>query len=279
MSAGVLYIVATPIGNLDDITVRALEVLRTVNLVACEDTRKSRVLLSRWQIATETMSLHKFSEVRKAEQILRRLEQGQRVALICDAGTPALSDPGSRLVKAARDAGFTVVPVPGPSSITAALSVSGMDSSSFLYLGFAPRTDPKRKIFFQELLTEHRSSVFFETAKRILATLHVASEILPARKMVLLRELTKVYEEILAGDAATLAQTLELRDSIKGEIVIVVSGAADSRVPVDCEEIVHELMREGLSGKRLADEAHRRFGVRKGDAYSTYLKLKAEIRS
>jgi 16S rRNA (cytidine1402-2'-O)-methyltransferase len=176
MNNSILYVVSTPIGNLEDITLRALDVLRKVDLIACEDTRKSRILLERWEISTKLMSLHRFSESRKTQVILERLERGENVAIISDAGTPAISDPGSRLVRAAIEAGFTVTPVPGASSITAALSVSGMDCSSFVYLGFAPRTDGRRRTFFDKIRQEERTSLFFETAKRVQATLQVAEK-------------------------------------------------------------------------------------------------------
>ncbi|MBI5571074.1 MAG: 16S rRNA (cytidine(1402)-2'-O)-methyltransferase [Desulfomonile tiedjei] len=275
MTQGVLYVVATPIGNLDDITIRGLETLRTVDLIACEDTRKSRILLSRWNISTPLLSLHKFSESRKIRTVLDRLERGGRVALISDAGTPAISDPGSRLVKSALEAGLKVTPVPGPSSITAALSVAGMEAAEFVYCGFVPRKDEQRRAFFGVILREQRTSLFFETPKRALATLGIAAQVLGNRRMVLTRELTKLHEEIVSGSAADLLKELQSRSSIKGEIVVVVDGAAETRPEVDPHEAVTRLVAEGFSGKTLAQEAHRRFGVRKGDAYRIYLAGKA----
>ena len=280
MNNGILHVVATPIGNLDDMTIRGLEVLRTVDLIACEDTRKSRILLSRWDISTPLMSLHRFSEARKIESILRHLEQGEQVALVCDAGTPAVSDPGNRLVRAVLDAGFSVIPAPGACSIVAALSVSGMDASSFVYWGFVPRKDGQRRILFKEVLSERKSSVFFETPKRIQASLTIATEILGSRRMVLCRELTKLHEEILTGTAAELLESLESRASVKGEIVVVVEGVAEDTGPLmDPEEAVRLLAEEGLSGKRLADEAQRRFGIKKSLAYKTFLEVAREERS
>jgi 16S rRNA (cytidine1402-2'-O)-methyltransferase len=271
MSNGILHVVATPIGNLADITMRGLEVLRTVDIIACEDTRTSRVLLSRWEIATPLMSLHRFSEARKIETIVRRLEQGEQVALICDAGTPAVSDPGHRLVRAVLDAGFSVTPVPGPCSIVAALSASGMDASTFVYWGFVPRKEEARRAFFEELRSERKSSVFFETPHRIQASLTAAAAILGSRRMVLFRELTKLHEEILPGTAHELLETLQSRPSVRGEIVVVVHGAEGEDPAVDAEEAVRLLTREGLSGKRLADEAQRRFGIKKSVAYRLFV--------
>jgi len=220
------------------------------------------------------MSLHRFSESRKTQVILERLERRENVAIISDAGTPAISDPGSRLVRAAHEAGFTVTPIPGPSSIAAALSVSGMDCSSFVYLGFAPRTDGQRRAFFEKIRQEERTSLFFETAKRIQATLEIANEILGDRSLVLSRELTKLHEEIIPGTAASILARFETRASVKGEIVVVVEGGSGTGPQIDVREAVRLLMAEGLSGKRLAEEAHNRYGLRKSDAYEAFLTLK-----
>jgi 16S rRNA (cytidine1402-2'-O)-methyltransferase len=274
MKTGVLYVVSTPIGNLEDITLRAVDVLRKVDLIACEDTRKSRILLERRQISTKLMSLHRFSETRKSQVVLERLQRGENVAIITDAGTPAISDPGSRLVRAALDAGFTVSPVPGASSIIAALSVSGMDCSSFVYLGFAPRTDDRRRVFFENIKQEHRTSLFFETAKRIQATLQVAREILGQRRLVICRELTKLHEEIIPDSAEGVIARLAARPSVKGEIIVIVEGEARSGPQIDVHEAVNLLMAEGLTGQRLANEAQRRFGVRKSEAYEVFLMIK-----
>ena len=274
MNTGALYVVSTPIGNLQDITVRALEVLGGVHVIACEDTRTTRTLLRKWDISTRLMSLHRFSENRKTRAILQRLEQGQDVALVSDAGTPAISDPGSRLVRAAQDAGYRVIPIPGPSSITAAISASGMDGSSFVYLGFVPRKREQKKSFFERLRIVERTAIFLEAPLRVKATLRIASEILGSRRLVLLRELTKMHEEILAGTAETILADLEKRPEVRGEIIVVVESGETSRPDVDISDSVKTLMAEGLSGKRLAEEAHERFGVRKGDAYDEFLRIK-----
>lgn len=273
MKRGVLYVVATPIGNLGDITMRALEVLRRVDLIACEDTRTTRVLLRKWDIATRTMSLHRFSEARRSARVIDLLGQGLDVALVSDAGTPAVSDPGTRTVRAALEGGFTVTPIPGPSSIAAALSVSGADASVFVYLGFAPRKDEERRRFFERVLGDPRTSVFFDTPVRVRASLRVAGEVLRARRIVLLRELTKLHEEVLAGTPAEVLAELEGRPAVKGEIVVVVEGVAGRESVSDLEGLVQSLIEEGLTGKRLAAEAHALFGVRKADAYKRFLEL------
>jgi 16S rRNA (cytidine1402-2'-O)-methyltransferase len=270
---GVLYVVATPIGNLEDMTVRAMETLGKSDLIACEDTRKSRILLQRWKISTRLMSVHRFSEARKIRSVLERLAQGENVSIISDAGTPAVSDPGSRLVKAVMEAGFRVVPIPGPSSIVAALSVSGMDCSSFIYLGFAPRTEKQRSEFFENLRTEARTAVFFDTARRIRDTLRAATDPLGQRRLVVLRELTKLHEESLFGSVTEVLESLERKDTIKGEFTLVVEGA-QAPAETDPHNAVESLIMEGLSGKRLADEAYRRYGIRKSVAYQIYLEMK-----
>ena len=270
---GALYVVATPIGNLDDITVRALEVLKAADIIACEDTRKSRVLLDRWSISTRLMSLHKFSETRKTTTILERLRLGDNVALISDAGTPAVSDPGSRLVRVVLDGGFRVIPIPGASSITAALSASGMEGANFVYLGFAPKREAQRKDFFERIAAEERTSIFFETPTRILPSLDIAAAVLGERRVVLMRELTKIHEEILTGTATDILAILGARETVKGEIIVLVEGRGREPAAVDLTEVVRELIEEGLSGKRLADEAHKRFGVRKSVAYERFLEM------
>lgn len=266
--------VSTPIGNLEDITVRAITTLREVDVIACEDTRKTRTLLRRWNIATRLISLHRFSESRKTQTILHHLEQGRNVALVSDAGTPVISDPGSRLVQATRDAGFTVTPVPGPSSVLAALSVSGMDGSTFLCLGFVPKKTDQRTQFLERIEAADCVTVFFETPLRVKATLRLAAQVIGERRMSLLRELTKLHEEILPGTATSILAELEKRPSVKGEIVIVVEGRSTSAPAMDVSTAVKILAAEGLSGKRLAEEAHTRFGIRKGDAYKAFLSLK-----
>jgi 16S rRNA (cytidine1402-2'-O)-methyltransferase len=270
---GVLYVVSTPLGNLNDITLRAIEVLKKVHLIACEDTRKSKVLLRKWDILTHTVSLHRFTESRKTRAILRRLEKGEHVALITDAGTPTISDPGARLVRAALDASLRVIPIPGPSAVTAALCVSGMEAQTFTFLGFAPRTDRDRRAFFTQIRDQGRTTVFFETSKRILDTLRISSALLGVQRIAVMRELTKVHEEILTGTSADVLRLLEAKGTLKGEIIVVVEGPQEIAPLKDLEHIVRELIADGLTGKKLADEARKRYNVRKSEAYDKFLEL------
>ncbi|MBM3300342.1 MAG: 16S rRNA (cytidine(1402)-2'-O)-methyltransferase [Deltaproteobacteria bacterium] len=271
--AGVLYVVSTPIGNLKDITLRAIEVLRTVDLIACEDTRKSGILLQTLGVPANRVSLHRFSESRKTSSLLRHLKNGEHVALITDAGTPGISDPGARLVRAALEAGFRVVPIPGPSAVTAALSVSGMEAQTFTFLGFAPRTDDQRRTFFRQIRDRGATAIFFETPKRILRTLSIAQDVLGESRITVMRELTKVHEEILTGTPASIMQTLQARAAIKGEFIITVQGRKEEAPAVDLDRIVKDLITEGFTGKKLADEARKRFGVKKAAAYDRFLKI------
>ncbi|MFA6221165.1 MAG: 16S rRNA (cytidine(1402)-2'-O)-methyltransferase [Desulfomonilaceae bacterium] len=270
---GVLYVVATPIGNLDDITFRAIETLKAVDLIACEDTRVSRVLLDTWNVSTSMLSLHRFNETRKTSVILDHLRKGSNVALISDAGTPNISDPGYRLVRSAMDEGFRVVPIPGPSSVVAALSVSGIDGSSFVFMGFSPKKKSALEQFFQTVSHEGRTAIFLDTARRIMKTLEIAVRIIPSRRMTLARELTKKFEEIISGEPASIFERFNQRQNIKGEFVVIVE-PAKVQLDLDVDSIVRGLIREGYSGKALADEARTRFGVSKSVAYSRFLSLK-----
>jgi 16S rRNA (cytidine1402-2'-O)-methyltransferase len=267
-----LYVVATPIGNLDDITVRAIETLRRVDVIACEDTRTSRVLLNSRNISTPLISLHRFNENRKTKTILEHLQNGQRVALISDAGTPNISDPGYRLVRSVMEAGFRVVPIPGPSSIITALSVAGIDGSSFVFMGFSPKKELALRSFFQKIDAAERTAVFLEPARRIMKVMDVARQLLPGRKLVLCRELTKKFEEIISGEVESVYEQLAKRDNIKGEFVVLIEYS--KKVPaIDIEQLVLDLMQEGYSGKSLASEAQSRYQVSKTAAYAKFLTI------
>ncbi len=268
----VLYVVATPIGNLDDITVRAIETLRRVDVIACEDTRTSRVLLNRWNISTLLISLHRFNENSKTQAIIERLKKRQKVALISDAGTPNISDPGFRLVRSVMEAGFRVVPIPGPSSIITALSIAGIDGSSFVFMGFSPKKELALRSFFQKIDLEERTVVFLEPARRIMRVMDMALQLLPGRRLVLCRELTKRFEEIISGEVESVFEQLVKRDNIKGEFVVLIEHS--KKVPsIDIEQLVLGLMQEGYSGKGLASEAQKRYQVSKTAAYAKFLTI------
>ena len=220
---GTLYIVSTPIGNLEDITLRALRILKEVDLIAAEDTRHTGLLLRHFGIQTPLTSYFQGNELKKKEFILSKLRQGHRVALVSDAGTPGISDPGFRLIQTAIGNQIPIVPIPGPSAVIASLSVSGLPTDAFLFKGFFPHKSKKRKDVLNELKEVRETLVFYESPHRILETLKDILEILGDREMVLTRELTKVYEEILRGKVSEI-QTRIGEKKLKGEITLIISG-------------------------------------------------------
>jgi len=231
-----LYVVATPIGNLRDITLRALDVLGQVDVIAAEDTRVTGVLLAHHGIRVQLLSLNEHNERRRAPEIIKLLEAGKRVALVTDAGTPAISDPGAMLVRAVSDAGFAIVPVPGPSAVIAALSAAGLDGSPWLFIGFLPATAAARRSALEPLTALPFALVFYEAPHRILATMAVLSATLgAAREIVIAKELTKRFETIhrcLLGDASAWIEADP--DRQRGEFVLIVG--APTAVEVDAED-------------------------------------------
>ncbi len=268
---GVLYLVATPIGNLEDITLRALRVLREADLIACEDTRQTRKLLGHYGISRSLVSYHEHNERRRAGELLARLKAGANVALVSDAGTPLISDPGHRLVEAARDAGIPVVPVPGPSALVAALTASGLPADAFHFAGFLPAKRSERLRTLASLRNEPATLVFYEAPHRILETLADLEETFGPRRMVLARELTKVHEEFLRGTATQIRQALSGRPSIRGEITLVVEGAPpETRAPASEAELLEAVLRfeqQGLSRKEAIKAAARERGLPKRTVY------------
>ena len=224
-----LYVVATPIGNLGDISLRALEVLQSVALIACEDTRTTRRLLARHGIKTQTISYHEHNEKSRAPQLTSRLEGGEDIALVSDAGTPGVSDPGYRLVSAAREKGIPVRPVPGASAVLAALSVSGLPTSSFCFYGFLPRRGSARAQAIESLASTTHTTILFESAQRAPALLEELAERLGPRQAFLAREMTKIYEEHRAGVLSDLASWVREKPP-RGELTLVIAGA--NRRPV-----------------------------------------------
>ena len=218
---GSLAVVATPIGNLDDITLRALRTLRDCDAVVAEDTRRTRALLTAHGISRPVVSLPAFDEQRRIPELLSRLAAGQMLALCTDAGTPALSDPGARLVRAARDAGHEVLPIPGPSAVTAALSASGLPADSFWFLGFLPRTPGKIARALDEPLRSGRTVVFFESPLRLVKTLRLLAPLSGERGVVVARELTKKYETFHRGTAHELIDEFE-NTPLRGECTVLI---------------------------------------------------------
>lgn len=277
MSAGTLYVVATPIGNLEDITLRAIRVLREVSLIAAEDTRHSRKLLDALGIRTPLLSYHDHVEREKAPRLVERLRQGQDVALISDAGTPAIADPGYRLVRAALEAGVKVVPVPGPSVVVAALSVSGLPLDRFAFDGFVPARASARRRFYARLAREERTVVCFEAGRRLLDSLADLRAVLGDRDVVVAREVTKFFEEFARGTVSEVRARLEERP-VRGEVTLLV-GASGQPAPVeppeDVEQAIARLRAEGMSLKEVARRLAREGRGARGDLYRLGLRLDA----
>lgn len=223
---GILYVVSTPIGNLEDITLRALSTLKSVNLIAAEDTRTTRKLLNHYQIKTPLSSYFEYNERSKSKFLLSLLTRGEKIALVTDAGTPGISDPGYRLINLAIEKNIPVVPIPGVSSITAALSVSGLPTHSFLFRGFVPSKKGKRRKFYEEIKNEKVTTVFYESPRRLFESLKDLAEVCGDRRVVIAREMTKVFEEILRGKISELLDILKSRN-IKGEITVMLEGSKE----------------------------------------------------
>ncbi len=223
---GTLFVVATPIGNLEDITLRALRILKEVDLIAAEDTRHTKKLLSRYNISTPTLSYYKEKELERTEVIIRKLHEGKNIALVSDAGTPGISDPGAILVMKAADENIKIEPIPGPSSLTAALSVAGMLDTAFVFLGFAPSRRKQRQELLLALREEKKNLIFFEAPHRLQPFLQDCYDILGDRRIFWCRELTKMHEE-LTRDHLGAVLTRCMDKKIKGESVFIIAGAAE----------------------------------------------------
>lgn len=258
---GTLYVVATPLGHLEDVTLRALRVLKEVSLVACEDTRHTRRLLQAHGVSTPTTSYFEHNERWKGAQVLETLRGGRDVALVSDAGTPAISDPGFRLVREARASGIPVVPVPGPSAVTAALSVCGLPTDRFLFVGFLPARAAARRRALAALVAERPTLVFFESPVRVLESLADMIAALGDREAFLCREATKAHEEYARAPLSSLVERLAARSAVKGEIVLVVSGAPEAARSVeDPVALYRRLAAEGRTRREAVKEAARLLG-------------------
>ncbi len=275
MTKGILYIVATPIGNLEDVTLRALRVLRSVSFVAAEDTRRTRQLLQAYEIQVPVISLHEHNEMKQSQAVIAALAKGQDVAYVTDAGTPGVSDPGGRLIRAAIAEGVSVVPIPGPSAVIAAVSVSGLPMDAFVFHGFLPPRGPQRRTLLSSLASEKRTIVLYETPRRVRETLKDIGEIWGDRPIALARELTKIHEEVIRGRVSEVLAFLEGR-VVKGEITLVVGGAPEL-APVSDDEITASLKRiaeTGLSPRDRVAQVARELGISKRRVYELELRRK-----
>lgn len=278
--AGTLYLVATPIGNLEDITHRAVRVLSEVDIVACEDTRHTRVLLNHYQIKAKTISYHEHNERERAEYLGEMLEAGRSVAVVSDAGTPGISDPGFRLVNDAVRRGARVVPIPGPAAFVSALVASGLPTDEFFFGGFLPARSNERRARLTAVRSLDSTLVFYETPHRIGQALADAREILGEREAVVARELTKLHEEIARGRLSELAERFGREGAARGEIVLVIDreavveeGVAENS-EADIAGRVAALEAEGLDNRAALKRVARELGLSRSEAYRRLVRAK-----
>ncbi len=275
---GKLYLVSTPIGNLEDITLRALRTLREVDLIACEDTRRTRHLLTHFGISTPLTSYYDEIEAKKGDALIAKVLTGLSLACVSDSGTPLVSDPGYRLVQKALSAGVDVVPVPGPSAAVTALSVSGLPSDRFLFYGFLPEKSGKRRAALEELKNLPYTIIFYESPRRLTATLQEIRSVFGERRAALARELTKVFEQILRGSVDDILTALDTTPA-KGEITLLVEGCRERPAASadDIESLYRELGAEGgYSTRDLADRIATRLGLPRKQVYACVLRLQDE---
>jgi len=278
MTPGTLYLVATPIGNLADITHRALRVLNDVDLIACEDTRHTHKLLNHYGIKTKTISYHEHNEQQRATELINRLKQGTSIAVVSDAGTPSISDPGFRLVRAAIENDIPIVPVPGPSALITALIAAGLPTDEFFFAGFLPARANARRARLTELQSVPGTLIFYEAPHRLAETLKDAYEILGERKAVVARELTKLHEEIKRGRLSELTTHYTEKTDARGEIVILIDrnviGAAATQT-VSVATLVNQYEQDGLDHRAALKKAARELGLSRAEAYRKLLSEKS----
>ncbi|MGH9529912.1 MAG: 16S rRNA (cytidine(1402)-2'-O)-methyltransferase [Terriglobales bacterium] len=274
-AAPALYLVGTPIGNLEDITLRALRVLKEVDLIACEDTRHTQKLLNHYGITSRLTSYHEHNELARAAELMRKLEQGTRIALVTDAGMPGISDPGFRLVSVAIEHHIPVIPIPGPSAFLTGLAASGLASDSFRFHGFLPSKRGQRRQILESVNPSDQTDLFYEAPHRIRESLEDIVEVLGTnRQVVIARELTKIHEEFLRGTAGELLNILIAREEIKGEITLLIAGVENSEQGVPpvavvtirkrVEQIIAE---EKLDEKAALKKVAKERGISKSEAY------------
>jgi 16S rRNA (cytidine1402-2'-O)-methyltransferase len=279
---GTLYVVATPIGHRDDITIRALKVLGDVDLVAAEDTRKTRRFLTLHGISNRLVSYHEHNEAQRTPQLIAKLKTGVSVALVSNAGTPMVSDPGYRLIEAAADNNLNIIPVPGACAATAVLSVAGMPTDSFVFIGFLTKKKIKRLRQLNELASQPRTLIFYESPKRILALLNEIIDVMGDRQSVLGREITKLHEEIIRGRLSEIAERLNVRSEIKGECTLLVAGNGGEEHPSwqsVKQQIRAQIEQRHHSLSAIAKEVAAASGIAKNRIYAEVLKISKELES
>jgi 16S rRNA (cytidine1402-2'-O)-methyltransferase len=270
---GTLYLVATPIGNLEDITLRALRILKEADLIACEDTRHTARLLTRYDITTPRESYHQFNEESRTPQLLQMLREGKNIALVSDAGMPLVSDPGYELVSTCRKEGIPVTPIPGPSAAIAALAASGFPSDSFFFAGFLPPRGAPRKRRLEELADIPSTLIFYEAPHRLLNSLKDMIAVLGTRRACIARELTKIYEEFLQGTLAELLDHLQARPKIRGEITLIIERGHEAspalQWPISIKQHLEvEMHKSGLPRNEALKNIAKQRGISRKEAYN-----------
>ena len=272
---GILYVVATPIGNLEDISLRAIRTLKEVDLIAAEDTRHTKKLLNAYKISTPLISLHEHNEKGKSEIIISKINSGMNVAYVSDAGTPCVSDPGHYLIGFAQDENIRVIPIPGPCAVVTALSASGFSADSFLFCGFMPARENKRRKFMESLKDEERTIVFYESPMRFLDSLKTLLEVLGEREIVVARELTKIFEEVKRGK---ISEFIAGKTKLKGEITIIIQGGQKAPVTLTDEELINKLKsfskNKQLSLRDAVAEVVSQTGISKKNIYDLALRFR-----
>ena len=279
-SPGILYVVSTPIGNLEDITLRALRVLKEVDLIAAEDTRRTRQLLTHYGIHKPLISYHEYNRRMREKTLLQELREGKSIALVTDAGTPGISDPGEDLVRGAIQESIPLVPIPGPAALVSALSVSGLPTESFLFYGFLPSKAAARKKWLASLKDRPETLVFYESPRRLGSLLEDAAQILGERRVVVAREMTKVYEEVYRG---TITEVLDQLggEEVKGEVTVILEGCPlppKAETSSIVEALKYYSRDRGLSIKESVGRVAEELGVSRREVYQESLKLKEECK-
>ncbi|MGB9779642.1 16S rRNA (cytidine(1402)-2'-O)-methyltransferase [Caldanaerobacter sp.] len=266
---GTLYLCPTPIGNLEDITLRALRVLNEVDLIAAEDTRQTLKLLNHYEIKKPLVSYHEHNKAAMGPKLIEKLKNGKSIALVSDAGTPSISDPGEELVSLSIKEGIRVVPLPGPTAAITALIASGLDTSSFVFEGFLPKKKKERKKQLEKISKEERTTIIYESPHRLKETLEELTHYIGNRRVVVARELTKIHEEFIRGTAQEILE--KIGDEVKGEIVIVIEGAKTEFLKEDPKELLHEYLRLGMDKREAVKKVARELGIPKREIYKIAL--------
>lgn len=277
---GQLYLCATPIGNLEDITLRALRILKEVDVIAAEDTRHTRKLLSFYDIHTPITSYHEHNEREKGRQLISDINTGKAVALVSDAGTPGISDPGYELVAMAVKEGITVVPIPGASAAVTALAASGLPTDRFVFEGFLPRSGKDRDSALKKILSDERTVIFYESPYRVVKTLSEIFELGGDRNVVITRELTKVYEQFIRGRISEVLEHFG-KHKPKGEFTVILEGKSSEKelkpvTPVDMNEYVQGLVNQGMDKKSAIKSVAQSLGISKREVYSAVLQINSK---